>query len=68
MFESRFWHLYPPRVLRGPLEKYWFKQKHAPTGIRIPVLALRGPRPRPLDDGGVHDILTQTKTTVNETL
>ena len=45
MFESRFWHLYPSRVLRGPLEKYWFKQKHAPTGIpgghdvRIPVLA-----------------------------
>ena len=45
MFESRFWHLYPPRVLRGPLEKHWIKQKHAPTGIpgghdvRIPVLA-----------------------------
>ena len=25
----------------------------APTGIRTPVLALKGPRPRPLDDGGV---------------
>lgn len=24
----------------------------APTGIRIPVLALKGPRPSPLDDGG----------------
>jgi hypothetical protein len=24
----------------------------APTGTRTPVLALRGPRPRPLDDGG----------------
>ena len=24
----------------------------APRGIRIPVLALRGPRPWPLDDGG----------------
>ncbi len=24
----------------------------APRGIRIPVLALRGPRPGPLDDGG----------------
>ena len=23
----------------------------APTGIRTPVLALKGPRPRPLDDG-----------------
>lgn len=25
----------------------------APMGIRIPVLALKGPRPSPLDDGGV---------------
>ncbi len=25
----------------------------APTGIRTPVLALKGPRPRPLDDGGM---------------
>ena len=25
----------------------------APTGIRTPVLALRGPRPGPLDDGGI---------------
>jgi hypothetical protein len=24
----------------------------APKGIRTPVLALRGPRPGPLDDGG----------------
>ena len=24
----------------------------APTGIRTPVLALKGPRPGPLDDGG----------------
>ena len=24
----------------------------APTGIRTPVLALKGPRPSPLDDGG----------------
>jgi hypothetical protein len=24
----------------------------APMGIRIPVLALKGPRPSPLDDGG----------------
>lgn len=24
----------------------------APTGVRTPVLALRGPRPSPLDDGG----------------
>ena len=26
---------------------------YAPTGTRTPVLALRGPRPGPLDDGGV---------------
>jgi hypothetical protein len=26
---------------------------NAPKGIRIPVLALKGPRPSPLDDGGV---------------
>ncbi len=25
---------------------------YAPMGIRIPVLALKGPRPSPLDDGG----------------
>ena len=25
----------------------------APTGIRTPVVALKGPRPRPLDDGGL---------------
>jgi hypothetical protein len=24
----------------------------APTGIRTPVVALKGPRPSPLDDGG----------------
>jgi hypothetical protein len=24
----------------------------APTGVRTPVSALRGPRPGPLDDGG----------------
>lgn len=26
--------------------------KSAPVGIRTPVLALKGPRPSPLDDGG----------------
>jgi hypothetical protein len=26
---------------------------YAPTGIRTPVLALKGLRPSPLDDGGV---------------
>jgi hypothetical protein len=26
----------------------------APTEIRTPVVALKGPRPGPLDDGGVH--------------
>ena len=25
----------------------------APTGIRTPVVALKGPRPSPLDDGGI---------------
>ncbi len=25
----------------------------APTGIRTPVVALKGPRPSPLDDGGM---------------
>ena len=28
------------------------KGSGAPTGVRTPVSALRGPRPRPLDDGG----------------
>ena len=27
-------------------------EKDAPKGTRTPVLALRGPRPRPLDNGG----------------
>jgi hypothetical protein len=48
------WTVCPEWVLRG------LKTKNAtcsgvsscaPTGIRIPVLALRGPRPGPLDDG-----------------
>ena len=26
----------------------------APTGIRTPVVALKGLRPSPLDDGGIH--------------
>ncbi len=29
----------------------------APTEIRTPVLALRGPRPGPLDDGGISQML-----------
>ena len=34
--------------------------KHgAPTGIRTPVLALKGLRPGPLDDGGIGAILTR---------
>jgi hypothetical protein len=50
------WTVCPEWVLRG------LKTKNAtcsgvsscaPTGIRIPVLALRGPRPGPLDDGGL---------------
>ena len=31
----------------------FFVQDGAPTGIRTPVVALKGPRPRPLDDGGL---------------
>ena len=31
-----------------------FFESDAPTGTRTPVLALRGPRPGPLDDGGVY--------------
>ena len=31
----------------------------APTGIRTPVLALKGLRPGPLDDGGIGAILTR---------
>src|SRR5512140_999033 len=31
---------------------------HTPTGNRTPVSALRTPRPRPLDDGGVPNLLT----------
>jgi hypothetical protein len=30
----------------------------APTGIRTPVLALKGLRPGPLDDGGGHAVKT----------
>ena len=29
-----------------------FFYRGAPTEIRTPVVALKGPRPRPLDDGG----------------
>ena len=31
----------------------------APTGIRTPVLALKGPRPSPLDDGGAGKIVSR---------
>ena len=31
----------------------FFVQGGAPTGIRTPVVAVKGPRPRPLDDGGL---------------
>ena len=40
--------------------------KSAPKGNRTPVLALRGPRPGPLDDGGVQgEIVACVITTVN---
>ena len=32
----------------------------APTGIRTPVLALKGPRPSPLDDGGAGVIVSRS--------
>ena len=31
----------------------WDLSTSAPTEIRTPVVALKGPRPGPLDDGGV---------------
>ena len=46
---------YTSMVLKGPLMKKQLNKKlffGAPTGIRTPVLALKGPRPGPLDDGG----------------
>ena len=43
--------------LLSPLNRYYFttEKKGAPTGTRTPVLALRGLRPGPLDDGGVSE-------------
>ena len=43
-------------------------KKSAPTGIRILVLALRGPRPGPLDDGGERSakILSCLEMVVNQ--
>ncbi len=35
----------------------WHPLFNAPTGIRTPVLGLKGPRPSPLDDGGAGRIL-----------
>ena len=34
------------------LEKRFTQKSDAPVGIRTPVLALKGPRPSPLDDRG----------------
>ena len=38
---------------RSTVDVERFFDSDAPKGTRTPVLALRGPRPRPLDDGGV---------------
>jgi hypothetical protein len=38
-------------------DAYWHPLFDAPTGIRTPVLGLKGPRPSPLDDGGAGRIL-----------
>ena len=38
-----------PKVL--PMSPEWTKGGGVPTGIRTRVSALKGPRPRPLDDG-----------------
>jgi hypothetical protein len=35
------------------IDYFTTEQKGAPTGTRTPVLALRGLRPGPLDDGGI---------------
>lgn|GEM_PF-6004149 len=37
---------------------------NAPRGTRTPVLALRGPRPRPLDDGGLSDARLRIATSL----
>ncbi len=37
---------------KAPLISRSFALYCAPTGVRTPVSALRGPRPGPLDDGG----------------
>ena len=37
--------------------KMTIQKSGAPTEVRTPVLALRGPRPGPLDDGGQRGIL-----------
>ena len=34
----------------------------APKGIRIPVFALKGQRPRPLDDGGDKTFMSISET------
>ena len=45
--------LHFPTFENGEVEPPWGTGWCAPRGIRILVLALRGPRPGPLDDGGV---------------
>ncbi len=45
------WGLHGDRY-RAPYPELYI---YAPTGIRTPVLALRGLRPGPLDDGGERD-------------
>jgi hypothetical protein len=48
-----------PKAKRERAER--FPSKCAPGGIRIRVLALKGPRPGPLDDGGNGKILPAIK-------
>ena len=38
-------------------DAFWHPLFDAPTGIRTPVLGLKGPRPSRLDDGGAGRIL-----------
>jgi hypothetical protein len=46
--------------LLKPTSLIKFTWKDAPKEIRTPVLALRGPRPGPLDDGGLERVNSTT--------
>jgi hypothetical protein len=45
------WRLTGEGTLVGLFSKEWTGRGYVPNGIRTRVLALKGPRPGPLDDG-----------------